>query len=439
MVPVADTDDGKDLAMRICLFEDRGAWDLEPLTLTRPAFALLCGQTTLACKQYRHFGAHSEPASRGAIVRPHLAGFWRLEEPTSAVNDRSWLQAGPLVLVNGRWLPPDEQAPADLSTPGVGLVGDEVAYVVLPPECLLDCHADAVEECLAGCKTSLPCRPAGGLLFRHLWEIVQHNGEQLCRDWHAGVSRTMPRAAEVPLAVVGRADHVAVHPTARLDPMVVADATAGPVIIDREAVVTAFTRLEGPCYIGPGSRVLGAKVRAGTSIGPDCRVGGEIEASVLLGRSNKYHDGFLGHAYVGEWVNLGAGTHNSDLRNDYGAVRVMVNGRLVSTGLTKVGCFLGDHTRTAIGTLLNTGTSAGAFCNLLPGGLLPRHLPSFTTCRGDALLEQADLAALLHTAEQVMGRRATRLTEEHAALYRGVFELTAGERRQAVRQRRLSA
>ncbi len=96
----------------------------------------------------------------------------------------------------------------------------------------------------------------------------------------------------------------------------------------------------------------------------------------MQGYSNKYHDGFLGHTYVGEWVNLGAGTQNSDLRNDYGEVTVTVNGRIVPTGATKVGCFLGDHTKTGLGTLLNTGTNAGAFCNLLPADRCCRN-----TCR----------------------------------------------------------
>src|SRR5207245_10009051 len=131
--------------------------------------------------------------------------------------------------------------------------------------------------------------------------------------------------------------------------------------IDAEAVVHARTRLEGACYIGLGCHVLGATIRAGTSLGPACRVGGEVEASIVLGRSNKYHDGFLGHSYVGEWVNLGAGTHNSDLRNDYGEVTAVVRGERIRTGLGKVGCFLGDHVKTGLGTLLNTGSNVGCF------------------------------------------------------------------------------
>jgi hypothetical protein len=154
----------------------------------------------------------------------------------------------------------------------------------------------------------------------------------------------------------------------------------------------------------------------------------------VQGHSNKYHDGFLGHAYLGEWVNLGAGTHNSDLRNDYGEISVMVNGRLVRTGQTKVGCFLGDHTKTGIGALLNTGTSAGVFCHLLPGGLLPRSVPSFAAWWNETLSDRADIAALLRTAAEVMRRRQVMFTETHAALYRALFEQTAAKRRQAVRQ-----
>src|SRR5262249_41977388 len=133
--------------------------------------------------------------------------------------------------------------------------------------------------------------------------------------------------------------------------------------------------------------------------------------------------GFLGHAYVGEWVNFGAGTQNSDLRNDYGEVEVTVNGRRVRTGQTKVGCFLGDHTKTGLGTLLNTGTSAGVFCNLLPGGLLlPRHIPSFCSWWNNALVENGEVHRLLHTAGEVMRRRNRDLTEAHAALYRSLHD-----------------
>jgi UDP-N-acetylglucosamine diphosphorylase/glucosamine-1-phosphate N-acetyltransferase len=261
--------------------------------------------------------------------------------------------------------------------------------------------------------------------------LVHLNGEQIARDFAPGRPALPPPTG---LALVGPRERLRVDPRAKLEPMVVADTTGGPVVIEAGAVVSAFTRLEGPCCVGPGTHVLGAKVRAGTTLGPNCRIGGEVEASIVQGHSNKYHDGFLGHAYVGEWVNLGAGTCNSDLRNDYGPVTVTVGGRPVATGMSKVGCFLGDHTKAGLGTLLNTGTSAGAFCNLLPsGGLLPKYLPSFTSWWNGALAENSDLPGLLATAATVMGRRGAALTPAHAALYRMLFEQTAAERRRALR------
>jgi UDP-N-acetylglucosamine diphosphorylase/glucosamine-1-phosphate N-acetyltransferase len=236
--------------------------------------------------------------------------------------------------------------------------------------------------------------------------------------------------------VVGPPDGLIIDPTAHIDPLVVADTTSGPVIIDREAVVTAFTRLEGPCYVGPGTHLHSAKVRAGTTLGPGCRIGGEVECSIVQGHSNKYHDGFLGHAYLGEWVNIGAGTNNSDLRNDYGEVVMIVQGRKVPTGLNKVGCFLGDHTKTGLATQLNTGTVAGAFCNILPGpGYAPRHLPSFTSWFKGELIENGSLTQILDTARTVMRRRQKAMSADHALLYRMVFDQTAAERRAALLQR----
>lgn len=419
--------------MRVCLFEDGGVFDLEPLSLTRPVFELLCGLTSLAAKQSRCFPA----GPRGVLVRPYLAELCRLQSPAVPVNDMAWLRTGPIILVNGRWLPPSVPfAPPELSGPCVALVHDEIAYALVGPEHLADCSPNTLDDSLTHWKATLPHRAAGGRMVRYPWELVHTNGEQIVADWlTAGSSLAIEsNGVERPgVAIVGPREHVLIHPSARFDPMIVADATHGPIVIERDAVVTAFTRLEGPCRIGPRTRVHGAKIRAGTTLGPDCRIGGEIECSIVQGHSNKYHDGFLGHAYVGEWVNLGAGTHNSDLRNDYGEITVTVNGRRVATGLTKVGCFLGDHTKAGLGTLLNTGCNAGVFCHLLPGRLLPRYIPSFASWWNEALTDRADLAELLRTAAVVMGRRGVVFTEVHETLYRTLFEQTAAERRRALR------
>jgi UDP-N-acetylglucosamine diphosphorylase/glucosamine-1-phosphate N-acetyltransferase len=418
----------EDATMRVCLFEDPGAADLEPLALTRAVFELLCGCTSLAEKHFRHFAA----TDRAAVVRPEIAAVVR-ERTGLAVNDPDWLHQGPVMMVNGRWLPP--APPFEIPDhPCVGVIDGEVAYALVPREHLTLCSAAPLDECLERWQAVLPLEPARGLLLRYLWDVVDQNSEQIALDaWLSGPERR--RRDHPGVALVGPADQLMIDPTATVEPLVVADTRGGPVVIERDTTVAAFSRLEGPCFIGPRTQVQGAKVRAGTTLGPDCRIGGEVEASIVQGHTNKYHDGFLGHAYVGEWVNLGAGTQNSDLRNDYGEVRMTVNGRLVATGRTKVGCYLGDHTKAGLSTLLNTGTNAGIFASLLPtGGLLPKFVPSFAGVWNGVLVENADLPALMRTAATVQARRGKTLSEAQRVLYAYVLEQTEAIRRQAIRE-----
>jgi len=419
--------------MHVCLFEDAGVADLEPLTLTRPVFELICGQTTLGVKQRRFAGA----AGASVLIRPHLAQVYRLASPRTTVNTPTDCRWEPTLLINGRWLPPFKTR-FRASVPCVGLVGDEVAYALIGSDDLASLTIDKLEESLAGWCKRLPCHQAGGRMVRYLWDLVEQNGKEIIHDWQLLETAKPGMLGGLP-AIVGPEDHLSLDRTARVDPMVVVDTTGGPVIIEREAVISAFTRLEGPCVIGPRSQVFGAKIRAGTTLGPQCRIGGEVEASIVQGHSNKYHEGFLGHAYVGEWVNLGAGTHNSDLRNDYGEVSVTVNGRMVRTGHNKIGCFLGDHTKTGLGTLLNTGTNAGVFTGLLPGGLVSKYIPSFASWWNQKLIDRADLEDLFRTAAEVLRRRGAVFTPAHASLYRALFEHTAGERRRAFREAELRA
>jgi len=414
--------------MRVCLFEDHGWRNFEPLVYLRPVFDLLCGQTPLAAKHCRHFA----PCEVGVLLRPALADLYRLQHPYTPVNDARWLRRAPTVLVNGRWLPPAEAA-SDLASPALHMVGDQVACAVVGPELLAAVTPDTIDDCLDAWKTALPCKPAGGEMLSFLWDVVDCNGEQIVQDCrhHLIGAGQQPQRVEV----VGPADQLRIDPTAQLDPLVVADTRNGPVVIDAGAIVHAFTRLEGPCYVGPHAHVLGAKVRAGTSLGPHCRVGGEVEASIMHGWANKYHDGFLGHSYVGEWVNLGAGTQTSDLRNDYGEVKVVLNGAPVRTGSTKIGAYIGDHSKAGLGTLLNTGSSIGIFCNLLPsGGLLPKYVPSFASWWNGALVDRDDLRENEHVARQVMKRRGLAFSEVHARVVRALHAQTAADRRRALLQ-----
>jgi UDP-N-acetylglucosamine diphosphorylase/glucosamine-1-phosphate N-acetyltransferase len=418
--------------MRICLFEDQAVADLEPLGLTRPVFDLLCGLTSLSEKQARYFAA----SSMGAVIRPFLAELANERHADLHANDPAWLRLAPVLMVNARWLPPEDRGGFSITSGGpcVGTIGGEVAYALVEPADLSGCTPANLLSFLDHWKSTLPRREAGGCLLTRPWDLLQWNGQQIIRDVHDRGPNEQAGCRPMDFALVGPVNGLWIDPTARLDPLVAADTTNGPVVIDRGAEIGPFTRLEGPCYVGAGTRLMGATVRAGTSIGPMCRVGGEVEESVLQGFSNKYHDGFLGHSWLGEWVNIGAGAQTSDLRHDYGEVVMTVGGLRVPTGQTKVGSLIGDHAKIGVGCLLNTGTNIGVFAGVLPSGrLLPRYVPSFCAVEHGSLCDHGNLDVLLATAEEVMRRRGARLSETLRGVYRRVWEQTALQRRQALR------
>ncbi len=414
--------------MQVCLFEDPQVDQFEPMTLTRPVFDLRCGVNTLGQRLVESFRA---PLA-ALFVRDSIAEVSRELHPKTPTNIIAALPNNPTLFVNGRWLPPENFVPPNRCEPHVAVNGETVVYALVNPE-----HRERIEslglaEALRAFQHSFPADEAGGQLLQYPWELVEHNEDLLRQDFQA-VLNAKERVAPSNFTVVGDSNMLHVSPSAKVEPMVVFNTDGGPVIVDEEAVITAFSRIEGPCYVGPRTQIVGAKIRGGSTFGPQCRVGGEVEASILHGYSNKYHDGFLGHAYVGEWVNLGAGTSNSDLRNDYGEVRVIIQGVPVGTGSNKVGCFVGDHTKSGLGSLINTGSTFGAFTNVLPAGnLAPKYIPSFCTLWKGELRENQDFDGLMQVAETVMKRRGQRLMPAHRNLYQRLFEDTATLRERAL-------
>src|SRR5262249_23603982 len=156
--------------------------------------------------------------------------------------------------------------------------------------------------------------------------------------------------------------------------------------------------------------------------------GGEVESSIVHGHSNKAHEGFLGHSYLGEWVNFGAGTQTSDLRNDYGNVPVTIAGRRGGTGLLEVGGVVGEHTKARINTIFNTGSVCGPFAMLVTSGkLLPRSLPAFCQVMNDQVTARTDLGQMFRTATTMMARRGVPWTAAHEDFYLDLYERTADE------------
>jgi len=266
------------------------------------------------------------------------------------------------------------------------------------------------------------------------WDLVHHNAVELADDF--GLLRSASPAA----LHEGRIDHgvcmefpqrIHVGKDAHVHAGAVLDAEHGPIYIGDRAVVMSGAVIIGPAAIGDRSAVkIHAKIYQGTTIGNVCKVGGEVEDSIVHGWSNKQHDGFLGHAYVGAWVNIGAGTNNSDLKNNYSPVRVKIAGREVNTGSQFVGLFMGDHSKCGIGTTFNTGTVVGSCCNIFGPGLPPKAIPSFAWGGANGFVSY-DVEKCLAVARAVMKRRDVELAPDEERLVRALHGATVVERRAA--------
>ena len=421
--------------MRVVLFDrlTPKRMNFDPLALGRPIFELRCGMTSLAEKLVARLGA----ADVACFVPPYMAEVFRAKT-NRPVNDAATLKGDDLMLVDGRVKAADLAAAAT-GPSEVALDADgEVLYARIAKGDLARLKTDSLDALLDSAKALLPAAKGPVAAWNYTWDLVLANPAQLAADFAAAGRSGIEGKVEEPNAIRGNRKDVYIAPGAIIHPMVVIDAEHGPVYLDEGVEVHPFTRIEGPCYVGKKSILLGAKCREGNSIGPMCRVGGEVEESIIHGYSNKYHDGFLGHAYVGEWVNLGALTTNSDLKNDYSSVSVVLDGKTpISTGSTKVGSLIGDHAKTSIGTLLNTGSYVGAMTLIAATGRpLPKFIPSFAWYLEGVVTKGFGKKKLYETAKAATSRRKCVWTAADEALWDHVFEITAAPRDEAIKRGR---
>jgi UDP-N-acetylglucosamine diphosphorylase / glucose-1-phosphate thymidylyltransferase / UDP-N-acetylgalactosamine diphosphorylase / glucosamine-1-phosphate N-acetyltransferase / galactosamine-1-phosphate N-acetyltransferase len=387
-------------ALQLLLFDDRTARGWEPFALTRPAGELLLGTMTLRQRAEHVFGA----TCAGHIAADHLLGFEEAGAPRVLGPD-TVPRGGDRLILSSRAVPDPEAAKGleGVSTAVSLRLGGQPAGWYLPdgapapdPELLLDPTAgpDAVD---------LP-----GRMLHHVWDLVARNPEQIAAD--VAHLHPAPGSPALPHGVHHFGEHVLVlGEGAHVEPGVVLDTSNGPIWLDEGSSVRAFTRLAGPAYVGRGSTILGGPVEA-VSIGPVCKVRGELAESVCLGYVNKAHDGHMGHAYLGRWVNLGAETTNSDLKNNYGTIRIWTPEGDKDTGEIKLGSLLGDHVKTGIGLLLNTGTVVGAGSNLFGSAMPDKYVPPFSWGSGEELVEFR-LDKFMEVAERAMSRRGVELSQ----------------------------
>jgi UDP-N-acetylglucosamine diphosphorylase / glucose-1-phosphate thymidylyltransferase / UDP-N-acetylgalactosamine diphosphorylase / glucosamine-1-phosphate N-acetyltransferase / galactosamine-1-phosphate N-acetyltransferase len=406
----------------LILFDDRIARLWQPFALTRPLGELLFGALTLRERAERVTGSRCI----GHLTAPHLQGFDEagaapvLSEPPPTRRPRLFLcsrfvpdwgaevnfrdgRAGPICGVDGKaigWFaPPGEPGPKD--------------------DFVLDPTA-------AGSSAYRPELP--GKLLERAWNLISLNPDQITRDIRA----LFPKApnAELPAGSYQWGEHpLIVDSSATVEPAAVFDTSLGPIWLDRHTHVRAFTRLAGPAYVGPGSVLLGGAIEAVT-VGPVCRIRGELAESVCLGYVNKQHDGHMGHAYLGRWVNLGAETTNSDLKNNYGNIRMWTPEGEVDTGEMKMGSLIGDHVKTGIGLLLNTGTTIGAGSNLYGSAMPPTFVPPFSWGTGSELVEYR-LDKFLEVAERAMSRRSVTLSATARTQLSEAWKVSQADRNRA--------
>ncbi|MFN8535208.1 MAG: putative sugar nucleotidyl transferase [Dehalococcoidia bacterium] len=402
---------------RLRVFDD--GWQIYPFTLTRPAIDLRLGALRLWEKI-----AVVAPPRVGLLMSDAIAPVVVERADTPPVNEG--FADGPTWFLNGRtlyaarfWrnlaenlveLPShDEYAVRD---------GDRVVVALLGED-----RSRRLSEAIRAGRRAVEAIdgiPTGDQSVEWIdwpWDLIRLNAAEIVADWDrlGGGRRTGAVSAA---ATILRPESVRIEAGARVEAGAVIDAREGPVWIGEGAIVHPLAYVQGPVAIGPTAEVMaGARLREGTSLGPGCRVGGEVEESIFQGWSNKYHDGFVGHSVVGAWCNLGALTTTSDLKNTYGPVRVDLPDGSHDTNERKVGSFIGDQVRLGIGSLLTSGAIIGPASNLFGGGLLPKAVGPLNW-GGPASLEPYDVERFLATAEIAMSRRGATLGPAERALYR---------------------
>ena len=376
------------------LYDDERARRFEPFALTRPAGELRAG---CALVRERWEAALGTPCA-GFLSSAHLAHFTESGAPGAVGTGR--IPSGSII-VNARALPPL----APLRIADVWRLGTKIAAVRVGQATEVERFADGTVTLEALSLPTARLVAMDGWWLEEVWDLVRLLPEMLRADIGM-LAPHIVRAAVPGLAVIGEGD-VVVEQGATIEPLVVADTSGGAILVRRGAHIAAFTRLVGPCVVGHDTQVGGGKV-AVCSIGEHCRVHGEVSTSIFTGYTNKGHDGFVGHSILGRWVNLGASTVTSNLKNTYGTVQLWSPGGTRDTGLQFLGSLIGDHAKTAIGTRLTTGSVIGAGANVVGDGLSPKVVTPFAWGAGEAVY---DLAKFTAVAERAMARRGVTLEE----------------------------
>ncbi|MBN2069879.1 MAG: hypothetical protein JW814_00345 [Candidatus Krumholzibacteriota bacterium] len=444
----------------LCIFEDDRYLNLFPLSLNKPVFELMIGTSPI----WERISGEVISERLNLICRPYLEDTLnetlkaRFPEREIRVNS---IDEGKILFINGRLLAYEDELEllrgeleddTVIDKNGIPVIasfeGDKASsFLKFLKDPIEDGEVEKVfeklnelkkekeDKDLPGIEEQMELKEAGlaawvkangakrkktGLkLISFYWQFIAENSQCLLDDFQKFPMRGAAPESELFKGVnLINEDDIVIGAGVEVRSGAVLDATKGPVMIADGVKIEPNAIIEGPCYIGEGTIIRGgARVGKGSSIGTQCRIGGEVGESIISSYTNKQHEGFLGHSYIGSWVNIGAGACNSDLKNNYGKIRTWSSGRIRETGRRFLGLIAGDHTKIAINTRVNTGSVVGFCANVLAIGFLPKFTPSFTWS-SEPEFEPYSLDKAVKTAEIMMDRRNIELTTAGAELFK---------------------
>lgn len=408
----------------IILFEDMPERFL-PLTYTKPIYALWCGGYPLWVRIKKKF------RSVAMLMREYLARFWS-EETGLPTNNLEGKYDSALFISGRAYLADEKLLGKALSKDGVALY-DESGLVMMRTSSkkLDDVLSIAIENPLKVAEALSKVAEEKMVLnarctISYIWDLITANADLAKERIEGGVKTSLPGDVKV----IGPEKAVSLLGDVEFEGPAVLDTRSGPIVLEGGVTIGPFTVIKGPAWIGRDSRLFAARLEAVT-IGEACKIAGEMKHSIVESRSNKAHEGYIGRSYIGQWVNIGAYTVTSDLKNTYGTVRVGVGAQRVDTGLQKLGVFIADYVKTSVGTMIFAGRRIGTCSHVFDR--VTEDVPSFTIYAPTSLRRKVEIppekAILIQ--ERVLARRGVKMKESERELIRRVFEITVAERRRA--------
>lgn len=395
------------------LWEGNDIKSFDPIALTRATFDLRCGILSFRERWLTYIDKID-----GFIVRDEIAFTLNTILPVNpAISDDT-------LVINVASFPSESIVERAIKlAPASALIDENDRIIAIRTDNME--HLQSLPSSFATERIPMSVVPKGVV------ELPILDGEWIVWDFERLAKRGVHGALSQDATLLGDALYIA--PDATIEPFTLLDAREGPIYIERGAAVLSHSVITGPAHIGRDAVITNAKIREGCSIGERCKVGGEVEESIFQGFSNKAHEGFVGHSYIGEWVNLGALTTTSDLKNNYGVIKYAVApGEARATGLIKVGAFIGDHAKTGIGTLINSGSRIGVSANFYGGGIAPKFTPSFLWGSNADGFAHYNMEKALATVKIVKSRRNQQLTADEDRLLRSIHSAEAKERERLI-------